>query len=97
MRLGLVKTLVLDAMAPEVATAYERAVQVLTKAGMQVSEAHVDLFAGMAQVNARGGFAAAEAYAWHRELIARAATSTTSSCASGSSAAARSAPPTTST
>jgi aspartyl-tRNA(Asn)/glutamyl-tRNA(Gln) amidotransferase subunit A len=70
-RLGLVKTVVLDALAPEVATAYERAVQVLSRAGMQMSELHVDLFTEMAQVNARGGFAAAEAYAWHRELIAR--------------------------
>ena len=71
LRLGLVKTLALDGLDPEVATAFERALQTLSRAGVQVSEVHVDLFAEMAQVNAKGGFAAAEAYAWHRELIAR--------------------------
>jgi aspartyl-tRNA(Asn)/glutamyl-tRNA(Gln) amidotransferase subunit A len=71
LRLGLVKTLVLDALEPEVATAFERALQVLSRAGMQLPEVHFDLFGAMAQVTAKGGFAAAEAYAWHRDLIAR--------------------------
>jgi aspartyl-tRNA(Asn)/glutamyl-tRNA(Gln) amidotransferase subunit A len=71
LRLGLAKTLVLDALEPDVAGALERAVRVLSRSGAQFSDVHLDLFAEMAQVNARGGFAAAEAYAWHRDLIAR--------------------------
>jgi aspartyl-tRNA(Asn)/glutamyl-tRNA(Gln) amidotransferase subunit A len=71
LRLGLVKTVVLDALEPEVAKAFERAVQILAKAGMQLPEVQLDLFNEMAKINAKGGFAAAEAYAWHRDLIAR--------------------------
>ncbi len=71
LRLGLVRSLVLDALDPDVADAFERAVQLLAKAGAQLVDVRTDLFGEMAQVNAKGGFAAIEAYAWHRDLIAR--------------------------
>ena len=47
-------------------------------------------------MNSKGGFAAAESYAWHRYLIAARATSTIPACASASCAARASARPTTS-
>ncbi|HEX2116975.1 MAG TPA: amidase [Alphaproteobacteria bacterium] len=68
-RLGLCKTLVLDGMDDEVARSFERAMKALSPA--RLSDFTTELFAAMAQVNARGGFTAAESFAWHRDLLAR--------------------------
>lgn len=73
LRLGLPRgTFLTEDMEPAVAAAFERALARLAAAG-----AHVELFdlpelAEIPQVNAAGGFAASEAWEWHRGLIARA-------------------------
>jgi aspartyl-tRNA(Asn)/glutamyl-tRNA(Gln) amidotransferase subunit A len=72
LRLLAPTTLLLDEMQPEVASAFERAIQRLREAGASVVEAPLPDLARIPQVNANGGIAAAEAYAWHRELLERA-------------------------
>jgi aspartyl-tRNA(Asn)/glutamyl-tRNA(Gln) amidotransferase subunit A len=42
----------------------------LAAAGAVIVEAEVPAFNALAAINAKGGFTAAEAYAWHRALIA---------------------------
>src|SRR5690606_15985311 len=71
LRLLIPKTLVLDGLDARTAGAFERATGRLAAAKVRLSEEPVDLFAQMAEVNAAGGFAAAESFAWHRELIER--------------------------
>jgi aspartyl-tRNA(Asn)/glutamyl-tRNA(Gln) amidotransferase subunit A len=66
-RLGLLKTLAQDGLDETVGKAFERAVKALSTA--RLSDFTTDLFAPMIQLNARGGFTAAESYAWHRELL----------------------------
>jgi aspartyl-tRNA(Asn)/glutamyl-tRNA(Gln) amidotransferase subunit A len=68
-RLGLLKTLALDGLDAMVGKAFERAVKALSPA--RLSDFTTDLFAPMIQLNARGGFTAAESYAWHRDLLER--------------------------
>ncbi len=73
LRLAAPTTLVLDAMDAHVAQAFAAAVERLAVAGAQIDAIEVPEFAQLASINTRGGFAAAEAWAWHREHIARAA------------------------
>lgn len=63
-------TVALDALDPEVASAFEAAVARISKAGARVVTAPVPEFAEIAGINAKGGFTAAESYAWHRALLA---------------------------
>ncbi len=60
----------LDALEPEVAMAFRARRAGLSRAGAQPARSISDRSARWRQVNAKGGFAAAEAYAWHRDLIA---------------------------
>ena len=48
----------------------ERALEVLSRQGALIERIAVPEFLDVAPMNARGGFAAAESYAWHRYLIA---------------------------
>jgi aspartyl-tRNA(Asn)/glutamyl-tRNA(Gln) amidotransferase subunit A len=43
----------------------------LSRAGALLDELAVPEFANLAAINAKGGFSAPEAYAWHAELLAR--------------------------
>lgn len=61
---------VLDGMDSAVAAAWQRALSLLSAAGAQIAEAVVPPFSELAQINAQGGFTAAEAWAWHRHYIA---------------------------
>ncbi len=61
---------VLDGLAPESAVAFERALSVLSAAGARLVRTRFAVFDEIPQVNAKGGFAASEAYAWHRPLLA---------------------------
>ena len=72
LRLAIPTTLALDGMDETVATAFQDAVRRLADAGVAITEIAVPEFAELAAINAKGGFSAAEAYAWHRALIARA-------------------------
>jgi aspartyl-tRNA(Asn)/glutamyl-tRNA(Gln) amidotransferase subunit A len=62
--------MVLDGMDPIVANAFDRALSVLSAAGARISRPHFAAFDDLPAVNAKGGFAASEAYAWHRRLLA---------------------------
>ena len=70
MRLALPQTLVLDGLQPAVATAFERALQRLSKAGALIVQVPLAELAEVAQINAPGGISAIEAYALHREALA---------------------------
>lgn len=56
-------------MDSAVAAAWQRALSLLYAAGVQITEAVVPPFSELAQINAKGGFTAAEAWAWHRSHI----------------------------
>jgi aspartyl-tRNA(Asn)/glutamyl-tRNA(Gln) amidotransferase subunit A len=60
----------LDGMDVDVAAAFARALAVLSVAGAVIRHEAFAAFGQMAEANAQGGFAAAEAYAWHRNLLA---------------------------
>ena len=64
-------TLMLDELEPAVALAFEQALTTLRAAGMQIDEAPLPALDEVAGMNARGGFSAAEAWSWHRELMGR--------------------------
>lgn len=70
-RFAVPTTLVQDGMDADVATAYQCALQRLSAAGAQLIELPVPEFSELAGINAAGGFSAAEAWAWHAELIAQ--------------------------
>lgn len=72
LRLAVPTTLALDAMDKHVAETFAAAVSRLKSAGALVDEITVPEFAELSAINAKGGFTAAEAWAWHRDLIARA-------------------------
>lgn len=71
LRVLVPETLVLDDMEGEVATAFETALHRLSAAGVRIERAAMPLLTRLAELNAKGGFSAAESYAWHRALIAR--------------------------
>jgi len=73
LRLAVPVSVVLDGMDAHVATSFQTALTQLSAAGALVQEIPVPAFAESAAINAKGGFTAAEAWTWHRDLIARAA------------------------
>ena len=62
---------VMDDLEPVVATAFERALKALSALGVRID--HIDLpeLNELPKINAKGSFAAAEAYAWHHKLLER--------------------------
>ena len=70
LRLALPQTVVLDGLQPAVATAFERALQRLSKAGAVIVSMPLAELAEVAQINTPGGISAIEAYAVHREALA---------------------------
>jgi aspartyl-tRNA(Asn)/glutamyl-tRNA(Gln) amidotransferase subunit A len=70
LRLAAPQTVVLDGLDPAVADAYAGALTRLVKAGVKIVDVPLAELADVAALNRQGGLAAAEAYAWHRELIA---------------------------
>ncbi|HYH39619.1 MAG TPA: amidase [Azospirillum sp.] len=71
LRIAVPTTVVLDGMDDTVAAAFERALEALAQAGARVVEIDLATLAAIPRANAKGGFASPEAYAWHRELLAR--------------------------
>src|SRR5438552_14307991 len=69
MRLAVPTTVALDELEDEVAVACERALETLSRAGPLIERVEVPEFLDVAPMNAKGGFAAAESYAWHRYLL----------------------------
>jgi aspartyl-tRNA(Asn)/glutamyl-tRNA(Gln) amidotransferase subunit A len=69
MRLAVPTTIALDDLDAAVATAFERALETLAKQGALIDRIAVPEFLDIAPMSAKGGFAAAESFAWHRYLI----------------------------
>jgi aspartyl-tRNA(Asn)/glutamyl-tRNA(Gln) amidotransferase subunit A len=70
LRLAVPTNVVLDGMDETVSSAFDRALATLSRAGAQISYTPFAAFDEVPAVNAKGGFAASEAYAWHRVLLA---------------------------
>ena len=70
LRFGVPATLMLDGLDATVSAAFSRALRVLRSAGAQVEDITLPLLADVARINAGGGFAPVEAWAWHRRLLA---------------------------
>ncbi len=71
LRFGIPKQVVLEEIDDTVARAFDRACKALAAKGVQVEQIDLPQLDELPAINAKGGFAAAEAYAWHRKLIAR--------------------------
>src|SRR6202165_2541975 len=69
MRLAVPTTIALDELDDEVAKTFDRALDRLSREGALIERIEVPEFLDVAPMNAKGGFAAAESYAWHRYLI----------------------------
>ncbi len=70
LRLAVPQTVMLDGLEPAVAAAFERTLAALRAAGAQVEDIALPEVAELPAINTLGGFAAAEAWAWHRERLA---------------------------
>ena len=70
LRLAVPQNMVLDGTDDIVAAAFDKALSTLSAAGAHIETAHFQDFTDGSAVNIKGGFAASEAYAWHRHLLA---------------------------
>jgi aspartyl-tRNA(Asn)/glutamyl-tRNA(Gln) amidotransferase subunit A len=70
MRLAVPTTVALDDLDDAVAKTFERALDALSRQGALIERIEVPEFLDVGVMNSKGGFAAAESYAWHRYLIA---------------------------
>ena len=69
LRLAVPQTLVLDGLDRDVSGAFAAALSALSGAGARIVDIPLRELAELAQVNRKGGFVTAEAYAVHRPLI----------------------------
>nr|HET7859351.1 amidase [Caldimonas sp.] len=69
-RFAVPQTLVLDGLDATVARAFERTLAALSAAGAQIATVALAPLAELPAINASGGFAPAEAFAFHRRWIA---------------------------
>jgi aspartyl-tRNA(Asn)/glutamyl-tRNA(Gln) amidotransferase subunit A len=70
MRLAVPTTVVLDDLDDAVAQTFDRALEKLSREGALIERIEMPEFLDIGVMNAKGGFSAAESYAWHRFLIA---------------------------
>jgi aspartyl-tRNA(Asn)/glutamyl-tRNA(Gln) amidotransferase subunit A len=71
MRLGVPQTYVLDDLGPAVASAFAEACTMLSRAEAHVADLPLAELGELTAINAAGGFAPIEAYAWHKLLLER--------------------------
>ena len=69
MRVAVPTTLALDELDDPVAQTFERALEKLARAGASIERISVPEFLDIGPMSSKGGFTAAESYAWHRYLI----------------------------
>ncbi len=69
LRLAVPTTVVLDELDVEVAETFERALETLAKQGALIERIEFPEFLDVGLIGIKGGFAAAESYAWHRFLL----------------------------
>jgi aspartyl-tRNA(Asn)/glutamyl-tRNA(Gln) amidotransferase subunit A len=65
------KHYVLNDLDATVSAAFSRALSALSASGVHITEIDLPMLDELSAINAKGGFAASEAYAWHRALLAR--------------------------
>ncbi len=70
MRLAVPITVALDELEDDVARTFERTLETLSRQGALIERIAAPEFLDVSVMNTKGGFAAAESYAWHRYLIA---------------------------
>ena len=70
MRLAVPTTVALDDLDEAVAKTFDRALETLSRQGALIERIEMPEFLDVGVMNTKGGFAAAESYAWHRYLIA---------------------------
>jgi aspartyl-tRNA(Asn)/glutamyl-tRNA(Gln) amidotransferase subunit A len=73
LRLGILTSLVLDGLDADVAARYEAALSLLSKSGALLEEVRIAILEKLPELNRNGGFSSMEAFALHRETLARAA------------------------
>jgi aspartyl-tRNA(Asn)/glutamyl-tRNA(Gln) amidotransferase subunit A len=71
LRVGVLQTAVLDGLDTEVASAYERALTRISKAGATLVDFAFEELLELSSLTKKGGVVAAESYAHHRSLIAQ--------------------------
>jgi aspartyl-tRNA(Asn)/glutamyl-tRNA(Gln) amidotransferase subunit A len=71
LRLGILQGLPFEGIDQTVSAAWSATIAKLGQARVRLSEERVELLADLAEANAKGGFAPPEAYAIHRERLAR--------------------------
>jgi aspartyl-tRNA(Asn)/glutamyl-tRNA(Gln) amidotransferase subunit A len=69
MRLAVPTTIVLDDLDDAVAKAFDRVLEALSRQGALIERIEVPEFLDVGVIGAKGGFSAAESYAWHRYLL----------------------------
>jgi aspartyl-tRNA(Asn)/glutamyl-tRNA(Gln) amidotransferase subunit A len=72
LRMAVPQTMVLDHVEPEVARAFDAALAALRKSGALIVDLPLRELNELQGINAKGGLSAAEAYAIHRPVIAKA-------------------------
>ncbi len=71
LRIAVPQRYVLADLDATVGRAFERALKALSAAGVRIVEIPLVELDELPEINAKGGFAASEAFAWHRQLLAR--------------------------
>jgi aspartyl-tRNA(Asn)/glutamyl-tRNA(Gln) amidotransferase subunit A len=69
LRLAVPMTVALDELDEAVARTFDRALETLSRHGASIARIEVPEFLDVGVIGAKGGFAAAESYAWHRFLL----------------------------
>jgi aspartyl-tRNA(Asn)/glutamyl-tRNA(Gln) amidotransferase subunit A len=70
LRVAVPANVMLEGLDDAVAKTFARAVSAVSAAGAKIADVAFPTFDAIPGVNATGGFAASEAYAWHRRLLA---------------------------
>jgi amidase/aspartyl-tRNA(Asn)/glutamyl-tRNA(Gln) amidotransferase subunit A len=70
LHLALPTTLMLNGLDATVARTFDRALATLRNAGARIDEVALPALSELSELNAAGGFPAAESWAWHRRLLA---------------------------
>jgi amidase/aspartyl-tRNA(Asn)/glutamyl-tRNA(Gln) amidotransferase subunit A len=70
LRLAVPTSLMFDDIEPAVAAAFDASIQALRRDGAVIDEIELPALQQLATLNAQGGFAAAESWAWHRARLA---------------------------
>ena len=71
-KLAVARTQMQDGLDATVARAFERTLRTLRDAGARIDEIPLAQIQDLGALQSTGGFSAAESYAWHRQLLARA-------------------------